>query len=108
MDEWNTTHHGQSDLTKRVRESTIDESQTSAELLGFFRRAHPEERRRRSQATRFIKTDASSHATFPKSKTGSTIATSMSRRSKSSRSAGTQSSIRCALRRRGAIGRWMA
>ena len=24
MDEWNTTHHAQSGLTKRVRESTID------------------------------------------------------------------------------------
>ncbi|MBW2377642.1 MAG: oligoribonuclease [Deltaproteobacteria bacterium] len=36
MDEWNTTHHGQSGLTKRVRESTIDEDQASAALLAFL------------------------------------------------------------------------
>ena len=36
MDEWNTKHHGQSGLTKRVRESTIDESQVSAALLEFL------------------------------------------------------------------------
>jgi oligoribonuclease len=36
MDEWNTTHHGQSGLTKRVHESTVDESQASAALLEFF------------------------------------------------------------------------
>jgi oligoribonuclease len=36
MDEWNTTHHGQSGLTKRVRESTIDEAQASAALLAFL------------------------------------------------------------------------
>ncbi len=36
MDEWNTTHHGQSGLIKRVRASTIDESQTSEALLAFF------------------------------------------------------------------------
>ena len=36
MDEWNTSHHGQSGLTKRVRESTIDEAQASAALLDFL------------------------------------------------------------------------
>lgn len=36
MDEWNTTHHGQSGLTKRVRESSIDEAQASAQLLAFL------------------------------------------------------------------------
>jgi oligoribonuclease len=36
MDEWNTSHHGQSGLTKRVRESTIDEAQASAALLAFL------------------------------------------------------------------------
>lgn len=36
MDEWNTKHHGQSGLTKRVRESTVDESQVSAALLEFL------------------------------------------------------------------------
>jgi oligoribonuclease len=36
MDQWNTTHHGQSGLTQRVRESTIDEAHASAALLAFF------------------------------------------------------------------------
>ena len=36
MDEWNTKHHGQSGLTQRVRESTIDESQASAAILAFL------------------------------------------------------------------------
>lgn len=36
MDEWNTKHHGQSGLTKRVRESTVDEGQVSAALLEFL------------------------------------------------------------------------
>ncbi len=36
MDEWNTKHHGQSGLTERVRESTVDEAEASAALLGFL------------------------------------------------------------------------
>ena len=36
MDRWNTTHHGQSGLTKRVRESTLDEGQASSALLAFL------------------------------------------------------------------------
>ena len=36
MDEWNTRHHGQSGLTQRVRESTVDEAQVSAALLEFL------------------------------------------------------------------------
>ena len=36
MDEWNTTHHGQSGLLTRVRESTVDEAQASAALLDFL------------------------------------------------------------------------
>lgn len=36
MDEWNTSHHGQSGLTTRVRESTIDEAQVQAALLEFL------------------------------------------------------------------------
>ncbi|MGB8331611.1 MAG: oligoribonuclease [Polyangiales bacterium] len=36
MDEWNRTHHAQSGLTKRVLESTLDEQQASAALLGFL------------------------------------------------------------------------
>jgi oligoribonuclease len=36
MDEWNTSHHGQSGLTQRVRESIVDEAQASAALLAFL------------------------------------------------------------------------
>ena len=36
MDEWNTSHHGQSGLTQRVRESTVDEAQASAALMAFL------------------------------------------------------------------------
>lgn len=36
MDEWNTKHHGQSGLTERVRESTLDETQASAAILDFL------------------------------------------------------------------------
>ena len=30
MDDWNTKHHGESGLTQRVRESTVDEAQASS------------------------------------------------------------------------------
>jgi len=36
MDPWNTTHHGQSGLTQRVRESLLDEGQVSAALMRFL------------------------------------------------------------------------
>jgi len=36
MDPWNTTHHGESGLLTRVRESTVDEAQASAAVLGFL------------------------------------------------------------------------
>ncbi len=36
MDEWNTSHHAQSGLTQRVRESLIDEAQASAAILDFL------------------------------------------------------------------------
>ena len=36
MDAWNTSHHGASGLTQRVRESTIDESEASAAVLRFL------------------------------------------------------------------------
>ena len=36
MDEWNTSHHRQSGLTQRVRESSVDEAQASAALLAFL------------------------------------------------------------------------
>jgi oligoribonuclease len=44
MDEWNTKHHGESGLTKRVRDSTVDEAQLSAALLEFLS-AHTEKRK---------------------------------------------------------------
>jgi len=36
MDEWNTTHHGRSGLTQRVRESTVDEAAAARETLAFL------------------------------------------------------------------------
>jgi oligoribonuclease len=36
MDEWNTSHHGESGLTRRVRESSLDESAASAAVLQFL------------------------------------------------------------------------
>lgn len=35
MDEWNTSHHGQSGLTDRVRASTLTETAAEDELLAF-------------------------------------------------------------------------
>ncbi|MEM1415451.1 MAG: oligoribonuclease [Myxococcota bacterium] len=43
MDEWNTTHHGASGLTARVRASTLGEEAAEAEVLAFLR-AHCNER----------------------------------------------------------------
>lgn len=37
MDAWNTSTHGRSGLTQRVRESTVDEAQAQAQLLDFLR-----------------------------------------------------------------------
>lgn len=36
MDEWNTTHHGQSGLTKKVRASTVSEADAEAQVLAFL------------------------------------------------------------------------
>ena len=36
MDEWNTRHHGQSGLTRRVRESTLDEAAAEQACLAFL------------------------------------------------------------------------
>ena len=36
MDEWNTTHHGNSGLTARVRQSTIDEKEAARQTLAFL------------------------------------------------------------------------
>ena len=41
MDEWNTTHHGQSGLTRRVRESRIGEAEAEALTLEFLKRHVP-------------------------------------------------------------------
>ena len=37
MDEWNTTQHGRSGLTRRVRESTTDEADAQRQTLAFLR-----------------------------------------------------------------------
>ena len=36
MDEWNTKHHGQSGLTERVSESTVDEGAVSVAIIEFL------------------------------------------------------------------------
>lgn len=36
MDEWNTSHHGASGLTDKVRESTVDEEAAETEVLAFL------------------------------------------------------------------------
>jgi oligoribonuclease len=36
MDEWNTTHHGASGLTERVRASTLSEADAEREILAFL------------------------------------------------------------------------
>jgi oligoribonuclease len=35
MDDWNTSHHGSSGLTARVRESTLNDSDAESQLLAF-------------------------------------------------------------------------
>ena len=42
MDEWNTKHHGDSGLTQRVRESTLDEETAAQALLEFMQQHVPE------------------------------------------------------------------
>lgn len=44
MDAWNTSHHGQSGLTQRVRESTLDERGASEAILEFLAE-HTEKRK---------------------------------------------------------------
>ncbi len=38
MDEWNTSHHGRSGLTERVRTSTVTAAQAEAATVAFLRR----------------------------------------------------------------------
>ncbi|MEC9358047.1 MAG: oligoribonuclease [Pseudomonadota bacterium] len=42
MDEWNTTQHGRSGLTQRVRDSNVDEARAERETLEFLNRWVPE------------------------------------------------------------------
>lgn len=42
MDEWNTTHHGRSGLTKRVKQSTISERDAQQQTIEFLRQYVPE------------------------------------------------------------------
>ncbi|MDH5357918.1 MAG: oligoribonuclease [Gammaproteobacteria bacterium] len=41
MDEWNTRQHGKSGLTKRVRESTINEAEAEQQTLDFLKQYVP-------------------------------------------------------------------
>jgi len=41
MDEWNTTHHGASGLTQRVRESTISEGEAEQATIDFIKQFCP-------------------------------------------------------------------
>lgn len=41
MDDWNTKHHGDSGLTQRVRESTLDEATASQALVEFMAKHVP-------------------------------------------------------------------
>lgn len=38
MDEWNTTHHGQSGLIQRVKESTLTEADAAQQSIAFLKR----------------------------------------------------------------------
>jgi len=42
MDDWNTTHHGESGLTDKVRASTISMAEAEQQTLDFIRRYVPE------------------------------------------------------------------
>lgn len=42
MDEWNTTHHGESGLTARVRASQVSMAEAEQQTLDFIRRYVPE------------------------------------------------------------------
>jgi len=42
MDEWNTSHHGNSGLTQRVRESTVDEAEAARLTMTFLAAWVPE------------------------------------------------------------------
>jgi oligoribonuclease len=42
MDEWNRTHHGQSGLTERVRESAIDDAEAEKQTIAFLKQWIPE------------------------------------------------------------------
>lgn len=44
MDDWNTTHHGNSGLTERVRKSTISEKEASQATLEFLQQWVPQGR----------------------------------------------------------------
>lgn len=42
MDEWNTRQHGKSGLTKRVRESSVNEAEAEAKTIEFLKQWVPE------------------------------------------------------------------
>lgn len=42
MDQWNQTHHGQSGLTERVRNSNIDDAEAEKQTIAFLKQWIPE------------------------------------------------------------------
>lgn len=102
MDEWNTRTHGASGLTQRVKDSKVSMAEAEAQTIAFLEQWVPKASRR-SVATVSARIAASSIATCVAWKTTSTIATSMSPRSKSWPRAGRQ---RCVTVSRKAARTW--
>lgn len=42
MDEWNQTHHGQSGLIERVKQSTVDDAEAERQTIAFLKQWVPE------------------------------------------------------------------
>ena len=87
MDDWNTETHTRSGLVKRVRESTIDETECERIFLETFRRFVPEGKSPMS-AIRSVRTGASWRAGCRTSNATSTTATWTCRPSRSLPAAG--------------------
>ena len=73
MDEWNTRQHGQSGLTRRVRESTISPADAERQTIDFLSASL------RCAATAFARTGAFSIGVCQSWRNTSTTATWMSR-----------------------------
>ena len=79
MDSWNRPRTARAASSPRSRPPLLDEATVEAQALAFLAE-HVPPRRRRCAATRSARTGASSRAGCRASRTGSTIATSTSRR----------------------------